>query len=460
MDGRWHEAGFDFGAALALVSAPPEGPLSSPPSEFIPPRPISAPRPAGRRRAPRPRLRVRLLRIQDAGKILPAQAARPDRRAAAAHAHARGRGHPPGRRRPRPGDLQPPQPEVLHPRDPHALQRRHAQPPDVQLLPHLRQVRLHRRHLRHPQELRGHQQVRRRHRDEHHQRPRLPVLHPRDQRDEQRHRAHAPRLQQHGAVRRPGRGEAQGIDRRVHRAVARRHLRLPRLAQEPRERDGARPRPLLRALDPRLVHEARPSRRAVDAHVSQRVSRPRHQVGRRVRGALRTVREGGQRPQDHQGPAALVRRPRLTGRDRHALHALQGPLQPQVQPAQPRDHQVLQPLHRDRGVHRPRRGRGVQLGVDQLVQVREGGRRLRRRGIVRLGEAAVHRGSGDEELESGHRSQLLPRGGGEAEQLPPSSDRDRGAGAGGRVPDLEFAVRERGGAEAVSRRADKGGRAM
>ena len=41
------------------------------------------------------------------------------------------------------------------------------------------------------------------------------------------------------------------------------------------------------------------------------------------------------------------------GGDGQPLHAVQGQLQPQVQPAEPGDHQVQQPVHGDHRVHVP-----------------------------------------------------------------------------------------------------------
>ena len=77
--------------------------------------------------------------------------------------------------------------------------------------------------------------------------------------------------------------------RHLHRAVAQRHLRLPRPAQEPRKGGAARPRPLLRPLDPGSLHEARRGGRHVESHVPPRVSRPRRLLGRGVREALHRV---------------------------------------------------------------------------------------------------------------------------------------------------------------------------
>ena len=55
----------------------------------------------------------------------------------------------------------------------------------------------------------------------------------------------------------------------------------------------------------------------------------------------------GKGPQDHQSPGALVQDCRKPNRDGRALHAVQGRRQRQVQPAEPRHHPLLQPLHGD-----------------------------------------------------------------------------------------------------------------
>ena len=61
--------------------------------------------------------------------------------------------------------------------------------------------------------------------------------------------------------------------RDLSRTVARGHRDVARFEEEPRERAGASSGPVLWSLDPRLIHEARGSERAVVAHVSQRVPR-------------------------------------------------------------------------------------------------------------------------------------------------------------------------------------------
>lgn len=128
--------------------------------------------------------------------------------------------------------------------------------------------------LRYAQELRVHLQVCRRHRAVHPQHPRDEQLHPRHERRVERHRAHAPRLLGHGALRRPGRREAQGRLCNLPRAVARGRLRVPRPQEEQRPRGDARPRPVLRAVDPGPLHAGGLSRRAAPACRSHSVPPP------------------------------------------------------------------------------------------------------------------------------------------------------------------------------------------
>lgn len=71
-----------------------------------------------------------------------------------------------------------------------------------------------------------------------------------------------------------------------------------------------------------------------------------------------------------------------------------GRLQPQEQPPAPRHHPVLQPVHRDRGVHGPRRGGGVQPGQRGAAQVRGGGRQVFRPPEAVRGEGCSGVGGG------------------------------------------------------------------
>ena len=57
---------------------------------------------------------------------------------------------------------------------------------------------------------------------------------------------------------------------------------------------------------------------------------------------------------------------------RHAVHPVQGLGQREEQPAEPGDHQVLQPVHRDHRVHLQGRGGRVQPRVHQPAGVRQG----------------------------------------------------------------------------------------
>ena len=109
---------------------------------------------------PRPRLRLRVLRLQDAREGLPLPARRQGHRAPAAHDHARRDRHPPGRHRGRARDVRAHVAALLHARDAHALQRGHHAPAALELLPPHHDRGLDRGHLRHAQALRLHLQVR------------------------------------------------------------------------------------------------------------------------------------------------------------------------------------------------------------------------------------------------------------------------------------------------------------
>jgi hypothetical protein len=171
--------------------------------------------------------------------------------------------------------LQRPERRLVHARHAHALQRRHAQAADEQLLPAATEGRQHQRHLRHVEAVRADQPERRRHRPQHTQPARHRQLHQRHQRHQQRHCAHAARVQRHGPLRGPGRRQAQGQLRHLPGALACRHRRLPGPEEEPRQGGDARPRPLLRAVDPGPLHEARGAERRLDADVPQRMPGPR-----------------------------------------------------------------------------------------------------------------------------------------------------------------------------------------
>ena len=289
-------------------------------------------RAAQRRDRVRPRLRVRLLRLQDAREVVPAEDERQDRRAAAADADARRPRHPQARHRRGDRVVPPDVGEVVHARDADDVQRRDDAAADVVVLPPLDAGRLDRGDLRHAEALRADLKVERRRRPLGLEHPRVGLLHRRHQRHVERARADAARLQQHGALRQPGRRQAAGLVRRVHRAVARRHLRLPRPAQEPRQGGGARARPLLRAVGARPLHEARRGERRVVALLPARVPRALRLVGCRVRGALREVRGGGEGAQDDQGAGALVRRPRLADRNGDTVRHAAAPRLPRALP--------------------------------------------------------------------------------------------------------------------------------
>ena len=102
----------------------------------------------------RPRLRVRLLRLQDPGTILPHEVRRRDRRAAAAHDHEGRHWYSWTRCRCCYRNLRAHVPEVLHARDADALQRGHAAAPAVVVLLTGDEGRQHRGHLRHVEAVR------------------------------------------------------------------------------------------------------------------------------------------------------------------------------------------------------------------------------------------------------------------------------------------------------------------
>mmetsp|Transcript_46515 Transcript_46515/g.92002 ORF Transcript_46515/g.92002 Transcript_46515/m.92002 type:complete len:210 (+) Transcript_46515:535-1164(+) len=204
------------------------------------------------------------------------------RGAAAAHDHAREHRDPQARRGRGDPDVPHDVPEALHARDPDPLQRGDPEAPDVQLLPHVHQGRLHRGHLRHVEVVRVHLQVRGRHRGVHPQRARDQELHPRLQRHLQRHRPHAPSVQRHRKVRGPRWRQAQRLLRHLLGAVARGHPRVARPAQEPRHGARAGPGPVLRALGARLVHEARGGQRGLVPVLPQRGPGFGGLLGRRV----------------------------------------------------------------------------------------------------------------------------------------------------------------------------------
>lgn len=117
--------------------------------------------------------------------------------------------------------------------------------------------------------------------------------------------------------------------------------------------------------------------------MSQWVSWVRRMLGRGVWGALHSVHpalclllemvhfsnltcqmslgcpqiwEGGQGEACGEGPAAVVRHHWVSNRNRHTIHALQGCLQQEEQPAKSRHHQIQQSVHRDSRIHKQRWG--------------------------------------------------------------------------------------------------------
>ena len=71
---------------------------------------------------------------------------------------------------------------------------------------------------------------------------------------------------------------------------------------------------------------------------------------------LQQIREGRAGAADPEGADLVVRHHRVPDGDGHTLHAIQGRVQPQVQPAEPGHHQVQQPVHGDCGVQQCGRG--------------------------------------------------------------------------------------------------------
>jgi ribonucleoside-diphosphate reductase alpha chain len=119
------------------------------------------------------------------------------------------------------------------------------------------------------------------------------LLHQGHQRHFQRPGAHAEGVQRHGPLRGPGRRQAQRRLCHVPGALARRHLRIPGPEEEPRQGRNARPRPVLRPLDARPVHEARGRKRRLDADVPQRVPRPGDSWGEEFERSTPSTRSEG-----------------------------------------------------------------------------------------------------------------------------------------------------------------------
>lgn len=153
-----------------------------------------------------------------------------------------------------------------------------------------------------------------------------------------------------------------------------------------------------------------------------RVPRPGRLLGRRVPSAVRAVRGRGPGRARAAGARGVGRDHPQPDRDGHALHAVQGRLQRQEQPAEPGVPQDLQPLRGDPGVHG--RGRGGRVFARQPVPARlRGGRQ-----DVRLrGPAGGHAGPG---AQPGPRDRchVLPARGGAAQQpaAPPRGHRRPG----------------------------------
>lgn len=68
------------------------------------------------------------------------------------------------------------------------------------------------------------------------------------------------------------------------------------------------------------------------------------------------IRERGQGEACGEGPAAVARHHWVPNRNRHTIHALQGCLQQEEQPAESGHHQIQQSVHRDSRIHKQRWG--------------------------------------------------------------------------------------------------------
>mmetsp|Transcript_81240 Transcript_81240/g.238679 ORF Transcript_81240/g.238679 Transcript_81240/m.238679 type:complete len:227 (+) Transcript_81240:189-869(+) len=207
------------------------------------------------------------------------------------------------------------------------------------------------------------------------QHPRKGLLHSGHERLQQRPCAAASELQRDGALRPAGRWQAEGLLCHLPGALARRRLRLPRAQEEPWEGGAACARPLLRPLGARPLHAPCQGRRRVDTLLPKPGIRrgnrqgPHGRVGSGIRRAVHGPGSCRQGLQDSQGPAALVPDLGVPDGNGHPLHAVQGPCEQQVEPAEPWHHPQLQSLHGDHSVHLCRRGGRLQPGLDRSVGV-------------------------------------------------------------------------------------------
>mmetsp|Transcript_58906 Transcript_58906/g.162847 ORF Transcript_58906/g.162847 Transcript_58906/m.162847 type:complete len:365 (+) Transcript_58906:1259-2353(+) len=114
-------------------------------------------------------------------------------------------------------------------------------------------------------------------------------------------------------------------------------------------------------------------------------------------------------------------------------------MQLQIEPAEPRHDQVVEPLHRDPRVHRPGRDRRLQPRLTQPL-----GLRVAQLERVRLPAPVRGHEGRDQEPQPRHRPQLLPRHRGRALQHEAPPGRHRRAGPRRRALPPSDAVRVRG----------------
>mmetsp|Transcript_72705 Transcript_72705/g.210508 ORF Transcript_72705/g.210508 Transcript_72705/m.210508 type:complete len:249 (-) Transcript_72705:585-1331(-) len=214
------------------------------------------PRSVGGRIGSLARLRLRLLRLPDAGQVVLAAHERQSCGAPAAHVDEGRLWHPHRRLGCGHRDIRLDVPKTVHTRLPHIVQRRHAQLADVVVLRVDCEVGQHRGRLRHIEAMRVDLQIGRRLGDRDLEHPGEGRIHPWHERAQQRPRSDVAKLQRDGAVRRPRWWKAQGCFCHLFGAVARRRLRVPRVEEEPWQRRAAREGLVLCALGPGLVHAA------------------------------------------------------------------------------------------------------------------------------------------------------------------------------------------------------------
>ena len=262
----------------------------------------------------------------------------------------------------------------LLPLDAHPLQRRHALPAALLVLP-LDRRRRPRGDLQDGARQRPPLQVERRHRQrlDPGARPRQP--HQGHQRRQPGRRPLPQGRQRHRHRGQSGR-QAQGRRLRLPRGLAPRRRGVPRPAQEHRRRPPPHPRHAHRLVDSRSLHAAGGGRRRLDALQPERRPRPARPLRRCLRPALRRVRSRGRPGRDRQRQTAARGRS-LAGdadralRDRSPLDHLQGRGQ-RAQPAGPRrGRPQLESLHRDPAQHQPGRGRRLQPGLGQPRRPRQ-----------------------------------------------------------------------------------------